>query len=128
MESYNGTFILQKDQGRSMPGYTPPYTQTHVHTELNARLTSEAFYNGEVESELRLLEKEYKVSLCDIVIHQDSDRDQIMKQIEFIRSHSIYPHNSCTAACKDKGISLCTLFCTYSTFFQVADVFGSQMV
>ena len=71
--------------------------------ELTARLTSEAFYNGEVESEVRLLVREGKLALGDCIFRQDCDRETIMDKIEHIRSHSIYPHHTCAKQCEERG-------------------------
>ena len=67
-------------------------------------LVSEAFYNSELESEVRLLAAEKKLTLDECIFRQDADRENIMEKIEFIRSHSIYPHYYCTAECKERGM------------------------
>lgn len=67
--------------------------------ELSPRIVGEAFYNGEMESELRRIDKiEYK-------FHKDSDREKCMDMIENARRQSIYPHNedACTDECKKRG-------------------------
>ena len=79
----------------------------HAFTEITARLASEAFYNSELESEVRLLVAEEKLTLDECTFQQDSDREKIMEKIEFIRSHSIYPHYNCTAECKERGVYIC---------------------
>lgn len=104
MESYNDTFSLPKNQGTAYRFIVMnSFTGMHDVQELTARLTSEAFYNGEVESEVRLLIEEGKLSLEDCIMHQDTDRELIMEKIEFIRSHSIYPHHKCTQHCRERG-------------------------
>ena len=71
----------------------------NVYTELSPHTVGEAFYNGEVESELRRIEK------VDYRFYKYSDREQCMEMIEEIRRQSIYPHNkeSCTDECKKRG-------------------------
>lgn len=101
MESYNDTFSLTKNQGTAYVLLS--FTGMHDVQELTARLTSEAFYNGEVESEVRLLIEEGKLSLEDCIMHQDTDRELIMEKIEFIRSHSIYPYHKCTQHYRERG-------------------------
>lgn len=75
--------------------------------ELSPHTIGEAFYNGEMENELRRIDK------IDYRLYKDSDRDKCMEMIEDIRRQSIYPHNddACTAECKKRG----TL--NYSTVF-----------
>lgn len=75
--------------------------------ELTPKLTSEAFYNGEVENEVRMLVSENKLNLRECVYHHDSDRDHIMDKIESIRSNSIYPHVCYTKECKQRGTCVC---------------------
>ena len=61
----------------------------------------EAFYNGEMENELRRIGKiEYRM-------FKDSDRESCMEMIEEVRHRSIYPHNACTPECKQKGRIYC---------------------
>ena len=124
MESYNDTFSLPKQTGElistifgcssCMHACTSLtysiieciiiiLTACHAFTELTARLVSEAFYNSELESEVRLLVAEKKLTLNECIFRQDADRNNIMEKIESIRSHSIYPHYKCTAECKERG-------------------------
>lgn len=70
-------------------------------TKLTARLVSEAFY---MELKVRLLVAEGKLTLDECTFQQDADKENIMEKIEFIRSRSIYPHNNCTAECKERGV------------------------
>ena len=66
-------------------------------TELSPHIVGEAFYNGEIESELRRIGKtEYKM-------FKDSDTESCMEMIEEMRRQSIYPHKTCTPECKRKG-------------------------
>ena len=69
-----------------------------IKTELSARTVAEAFYNGELENELRRIKLvEYRM--------KDSDRESCMEEIERIRRENIYPHpdSQCTAECKARG-------------------------
>ena len=75
-----------------------------ISIELTPRLVSEAFYNGEVEAELRTLASEMKLPIEESVFHTDSDRELVMEKIECIRSTSIYVHNQCTPACRERGM------------------------
>ena len=73
--------------------------------ELSPKLVGEAFYNGEVESELR------RIKRLDYCFKQDSDRDICMGMIETIRRCNIYPHEecNCTTDCRDRGMLLILL-------------------
>ena len=73
------------------------------YTELTPRLVSEAFYNGEVESEVRTLLSDMKLTLDECIVHTDDDREAIMDRIESIRSNSIYPHSQCNTDCRERG-------------------------
>lgn len=71
-------------------------------TELNPHIVGEAFYNGELEAELRRIEKlDYKFKV-------DSDREQCMEVVEEHRRETIYPHclTNCTSECKSRGMTL----------------------
>lgn len=69
------------------------------YAELSPRIVGEAFYNGEMESELRRIDK------VDYRFKKDSDREECMQMIEQARRESVYPHNTemCTAECKKRG-------------------------
>lgn len=58
---------------------------------------AEAFYTGEVESELR------RIGKIDYRMHKDSDREKCMEMIEEFRRESIYPHTLCCTECKSRG-------------------------
>ncbi len=62
-------------------------------------IVGEAFYNGEVENELR------RVNKIDYHFHKDSEREECMERIEEVRRQSIYHHkeDTCTAECKKRG-------------------------
>ena len=72
--------------------------------ELNPHIVADAFYNGEVENEIRLLVNgSGSLTLTDFTFRKDSDREAIMEKIESIRSHTIYLHHDCTTDCKKRG-------------------------
>ncbi len=72
------------------------------YTELSPRVVADAFYNGELESEIRFLIEEHPtLQLDDFPFNTDADREHIMEQVESFRD--IYPHNSCTSECKERG-------------------------
>ena len=57
-----------------------------------------AFWKGEVEAELRRIDK---LNFC---FRLDSDLEKCMEMIESIRRETLYPHPSamCTSQCKDR--------------------------
>ena len=57
----------------------------------------EAFYNAEVENELRRIDK------IDYRMYKDSDRELCMEMIEEVRRERIYPHTTCSLECKKRG-------------------------
>ena len=72
---------------------------------MSAKVAADAFYNGEVENEVRLLLKDSSMQLDDFKMKKDSDREVLMEKIESIRSHTIYHHHQheCTQECKQRG-------------------------
>ncbi len=70
--------------------------------ELSPHTVADAFYNGEMENEIRLLVTE-KMKLEDIFLKSDGDRETIMERIECIRSQSIYHHHYCAPDCRKRG-------------------------
>ena len=73
-------------------------------TELHPHIVADAFYNGEVENEIRHLVGE-GWKLQDFSFRNDSDRECIMEKIESIRCQRIYPHYECTVECKERGMT-----------------------
>ena len=57
-------------------------------TELTPHIVGEAFYNGEMESELR------RIGRIEYRMFKDSDRESCMEMIEEVRRQSIYPHEA----------------------------------
>ena len=78
----------------------------YTHAAMSAKIVAEAFYNGELENEIRLLvEENNTLKLADFVYMKDSDRDVLMENIEAIRSSTIYRHHhhQRTQECKHRG-------------------------
>ena len=75
-------------------------TSLHMLTELSQRLVGEAFYNGELESELR------RIGKVDFRFKKDSDRDKCMEMIEIERRCNMYPHPSseCVDECGKREV------------------------
>ena len=74
------------------------------HAEVNPHTVADAFYNGELESEIRLLvTTSGTVTLSDFTFRKDSDREALMEKIESICSQTIYHHHECTPDCKKRG-------------------------
>ena len=70
--------------------------------ELSPKIVAAAFWKGEVEAELRRIDK------LDYCFQLDSDIDACMEMIESVRRETLYPHPSsvCTSHCKDRGTSV----------------------
>ena len=68
--------------------------------ELTPKIISKAFWVGEVENEIRKMEK------SDYVFKSDADLENCMDMIEEERQMCIYPHpdNDCTPECKERGL------------------------
>ena len=110
----------------------------HNHAEFTPRIIADAFYNGEVEAELRCLDR------IDYLFKKDSDREDCMEMIESMRRMSTYPHPAveCAPDCKDRGIynselfinqlhvcrsiylMMITLCITMNSMLQVVEVYG----
>ena len=71
--------------------------------ELSPKNAADAFWNGELEHEVRTLSQENALTLDEAVFYTDSDREKIMDRVESIRSCSIYPHLNCSSECKERG-------------------------
>lgn len=67
--------------------------------ELSAHIVSEAFYSGELETELRRIER------IDYRFRYDSDRETCMEMIEKRRRKTLYEHppTDCVEECKQRG-------------------------
>ena len=67
---------------------------------MTCKHAADAFYTGELESELQRIGKE------DVVFKTDKDREAHMEMVESYRRENIYPHppEACSAECKERGI------------------------
>ena len=67
--------------------------------EITPHLAAEAFYNVEVEAELR------EIGWEDYRFKKNSDREECMQKIEKRRSTTVYLHSpsACTEDCKKRG-------------------------
>ena len=72
--------------------------------ELSPKNAADAFWNGELENEIRTLSQENALTLDEVVFYTDSDREKIMDKVESLRSCSIYPHIHCSSECKERGM------------------------
>ena len=71
------------------------------YAEPNRHTVADAFYNGELESEIRLLvTTRGTVTLSDFTFRKDSDREALMEKTESIHSQTVYHHHECTPDCK----------------------------
>lgn len=75
-----------------------------VFLELSPKNAADAFWNGELENEVRILSQESALTLDEAVFYTDSDREKIMDKVESLRSCSIYPHINCSSECKERGM------------------------
>ena len=71
-----------------------------THAGLSSTTVSEAFYWGELESEMRIS------NMLDFVFKLDNDREKCMKLIEKKRRNQLYPHLVCTDECKKRGTAI----------------------
>ena len=65
--------------------------------ELSPHIVGEAFYNAEVENELR------RIGKISYRMYKDSDRELCMDMIEEERRERIYLHTTCSLECKKRG-------------------------
>ena len=75
----------------------------HLLLELSPKNVADAFWNGELEHEVRALSRENALTLDETTFYMDSDRENIMDEVESVRSCSIYPHLHCSSECKERG-------------------------
>ena len=73
------------------------YLNDILLAEMTPRIVAEAFYNGELENELR------RIGRIEFRMLKDSDRDGCMEMIEELRRQTVYPHGTCTPECKKRG-------------------------
>lgn len=68
-------------------------------TTLERRLVSKAFYNAEIEQEI----KDRKMNWV-FAGNKEDDLDSFMAEIERIRSTELYEHKICPDSCKKRGL------------------------
>lgn len=72
-----------------------------VHLDYSEKQCSSAFWNGELEAELRDLDR------CDFfgLLKKNDDREKVMEEVDRIRSKTNYQHPSddCSEICKARG-------------------------
>ncbi|KAL9966282.1 hypothetical protein ACROYT_G024334 [Oculina patagonica] len=85
----------------SFSGFSVSYSEAHLACGLTEKRVANAFWNGELESELRDRGELDMFGLC----HTDSDREVIMAHIDNTRAQSNYSHppEDCTDDCKARG-------------------------
>ena len=66
-------------------------------SELSGQTVAEAFYNGELEAELR------RIGQVEYRFRMDSDREECMTMVEKERRMNIYKHRFCSDDCKKRG-------------------------
>ena len=59
--------------------------------------TADAFYNGELEAELR------RIGKGDVTFKADQDREKHMELVESLRREALYPHPACSHGCQARG-------------------------
>lgn len=71
------------------------------YLEYGEKQCASAFWNGELESELRELERLDFFGL----MKKNEDREKVMEEVEKIRAKGVYPHSSedCSDACIARG-------------------------
>ena len=91
----NIKFLEQSPSTRHFTGNDVPI----FIEELTPRIVGEAFYNGELENELR------RIGKIDYLFKRDSDRERCMEVVEEVRCASLYPHldMDCTDDSKKRG-------------------------
>ena len=95
-ESMNVALNLPTDKGIYVHIQKGIY-KVYLHVELSPYIVGEVFYNGEIENELR------RINRIDFRLKKDSDREKCMEMIEKIRQQDIYPHLTCTMECQQRG-------------------------
>lgn len=72
-----------------------------VHLDYSEKQCSSAFWNGELEDELRELGK----LDCFGLLKTNEDREKVMTEVDKIRAKSVYPHSAedCSETYKTRG-------------------------
>ena len=71
--------------------------EQHQQHYLSRKIVAEAFWNAELEDELRKREltwKKFKIT---------NDREEHMKEIDLMRAGSVYQHPICSEECQKRG-------------------------
>ena len=69
--------------------------------ELSRKIVAEAFWNAEIEAELRE-NNDTKHRFTSV-----ASREDLMVEIDEKRSGFCYPHDTCNEACKSRGMYTC---------------------
>ena len=64
---------------------------------LNRKTVAEAFWNAELEDELR------KRGWIDRVFKESKSREKLMQEIDRVRAATVYPHDICSDECRKRG-------------------------
>ena len=113
-------------------------TYSHVDSQelgmymLSRKTVADAFWNAELEAELRSrgwLSKPFM---------EKSSRETLMSEVDSCRASETYPHNECSQLCKDRGWSLLqcvgvllSKYCHIGVFpwrFQVLRVVSTMLI
>ena len=96
---------------------------------MNPHTVGDAFYNGELENEIRILvTTSGTVNLSDFTFRKDSDREAIMEKIESIHSQTIYHHHDCTPVRLQKRGKLNNKGSSTIVVIQMRKVWGNNNV
>ena len=71
-------------------------TAIHCTGELTRKHVAEAFWNSEVESELRMGDINFKFT-------EKSDREAFMDAVDRSRANNPYAHTNCSEECRKRG-------------------------
>ncbi len=67
---------------------------------LSRKTIAEAFWNAELEDELRCRGWIDRAFACS------QSREDLMREVDSVRAAEVYPHNLCSDECKRRGISV----------------------
>ena len=98
-ETCNGTFNLERNQGMyNILSCNLSYCESLL--ELTSALVANAFYNGELEDELR------QIGRIEYCFKNDRDGETCMEMIEQQRVRNVYEHPSedCSPDCARRGV------------------------
>ena len=69
-----------------------------MYVELKPKVVANAFYNGELENEVRDL-----AMVTSLTMGSDADRDLVMREISSIWKYRVYAHKTCSDSCRSCG-------------------------